>query len=462
MRRIINKGLTENEILETAQSVYEAGWNLIKLYFMVGLPFEDDNDLHDIITLVKRIAHLPSRKGKKPKLNVSVSTFVPKAHTPFMWTSQISLEESRKRIQMIQKELRRSPVRVKWNQPELSWLEGVLSRGDRRLTSAIIEAWNLGARFDSWGEHFNMAIWEEAFRRNGVDDHFYLMRERLPGEVLPWDHIKSGVTKSFFRREWERAQKGELTPDCREKCLECGVCDHKTVDPVIHSDCASLNNTEQSPSITTRSLKSKYRITFSKLGHVKNLSHLELVRVFIRAFRRLGLPLIYSKGFHPMPKLSFGSALPVGLESMEETVDIETGELLNTSALKKDLNNQLPLGIAVISIEKTPSHKRGKPLTGSRFIITFDNIKLKEEDLERFARSDYFPVAKVNKKGEHTINARALVKSMRFISTDKIQLAIQHTSGPQLRPAEIVKAVFSLKDSDLEQMSIMKTGQVFS
>ena len=462
LRRIINKGLTENDILETARSVYEAGWNLIKLYFMIGLPLEDDNDLEGIISLVKGIARLPSRKGKKPKLNMSVSTFVPKAHTPFMWASQISLEESRKRIQLIQKELRRSPVRVKWNEPALSWLEGVLSRGDRRLTPAIVEAWDLGAKFDSWGEHFNKAIWEEAFRRNGVDDHFYLMRERLPDEVLPWDHIQSGVTKSFFRREWERAQQGELTPDCREKCLECGVCDHKTVDPVIYSDCGSLGKTEQAPSIRTCSLTCRYRITFTKLGHARHLSHLELVRVFTRAFRRIGLRLKHSRGFHPMPKLSFGSALPVGVESMEEIVDIETGEPSNISLLKGDLNDQLPSGIAVKSVEELTTQEKKKRLTESRFMITFNDVKLKEEDLERFLRSDCFSVAKISKKGEHVINARAIVGSMSFISTDKIELAIKHTPGPQLRPAEIAKAVFSLEDSNLEQMKILKTGQTFS
>jgi len=154
LRRIINKGLTQDDILGTAHVVYRAGWNLIKLYFMIGLPYEGDGDLQDIIDLSKQIVRLAGKKGKRANLNVSISTFVPKAHTPFMWTTQISPEESRRRIQLIQQGLRGSRIRVKWNQPELSWLEGVFARGDRRLGRVIMEAWGLGARFDAWGEHF--------------------------------------------------------------------------------------------------------------------------------------------------------------------------------------------------------------------------------------------------------------------------------------------------------------------
>ncbi|MDY6878657.1 MAG: TIGR03960 family B12-binding radical SAM protein [Desulfatiglans sp.] len=462
LRRIINKGLTEDDILQTAQSVYDAGWNLIKLYFMIGLPFEHDNDLEGIVNLVKRIARLPAGKGKKPKLNVSISTFVPKAHTPFMWVSQISLEESLRRIQWIQKELRKSPVRVRWNDAESSWLEGILSRGDRRLTPAIIEAWNLGAKFDSWGEHFKKGIWEEAFRRKGVDDHFYLGRERPLDEVLPWDHIRSGIAKGFFIREWERAQRSELTPDCRQTCLECGVCDHKMVDPVIYDDCGSLKTTGPVSSNGTDDLTHRYRITFTKLGHAGYLSHLELVRVFVRAFRRAGLLLKHSKGFHPMPKLSFGSALPVGVESMEEIVDIETNTSYSTTLLKRDLNDQLPEGIAVKSVERLSTQEKKKRLTETHYRITCNNAMLEEEDLERFLRSDCFSIAKRNKKGEHQINARPMVASMKFAATDRIDLVIQKTSGPQLRPDEIVKAIFCLEESKSKKMKILKTAQIFS
>jgi len=460
LRGIINKGLTQENILETAQEVYGAGWNLIKLYFMIGLPFEEERDLQDIIDLAKQVASLGGKKGKRAKLNVSISTFVPKSHTPFMWTPQIPIGESQRRIQLIREGLKGGHVRVKWNQPELSWLEGVFSRGDRRLTKALIEAWKLGAKFDAWSQHLKMDIWEEAFTRTKLDPCFYLHRERSPDEIMPWDHIISGVDKSFLETEWKRAKQGKPTPDCRDKCLECGVCDHITVDPILFRNW-DFPSKRKKPLLEPAILTSKrYRFTFSKLNYVRYLSHLELVRVFIRAFRRAGLSLVYSRGFHPMPKISFGCALPVGTESMQETVDIEVIERLDIPSLKATINQQLPVGITVTFIEEVSPNKKRANLKESHFIITLNGVELKEEDLEGFLKSDFFPVVKINKKGKQEINARPLVRSMSLISPSKIRLALKHAAGPELKPAEIVRGVFSLKDYSANDIKVLKTKQI--
>ena len=211
LRRVINKGLTQSDILETAKIVYQSGWKLIKLYFMIGLPFEEDEDLQDIVDLAGQITKLPGKQGRRDNVNVSVSTFVPKSHTPFMWMPQISLEESLRRIELIRNGLKKSRVRVKWNEPELSWLEGIMARGDRKLSEAIIGAWRLGARFDAWSEHFKMNIWEKAFEQSGIIPEFY-HRERETREILPWDHIRSGVTKAFFEKRTEKGRSGTVHP----------------------------------------------------------------------------------------------------------------------------------------------------------------------------------------------------------------------------------------------------------
>jgi radical SAM family uncharacterized protein/radical SAM-linked protein len=463
LRKTINKRLTQEDIMETAQQVYDAGWNLIKLYFMVGLPFERKGDVKDIINLSKQIAALAGKKGKRPNLNVSVSTFVPKSHTPFMWVPQIALEEASERIGLIQEEFKRSRVRVKWNHPEMSWLEGIFSRGDRRLTPAIMEAWRRGARFDAWSEHFQMEIWKQAFRGTGVDPLFYLHRERSLDESLPWDHIRSGVSKDFLAQEWLRAQIPEFTPDCREACLDCGVCDHKTVSPVIFGNenftPAPSEESAFKPAIATTT---RCRLTFSKLGNARYLSHLELVNVFIRALRRAGVNLVRSKGHHPMPKLSFAAALPVGTESMQETLDLELVGTPDVLSVRQRLNNQLPRGIEVASVEEIPSQSQSPCLKESHFLVRLEGIELKEENLVGFHRSRCFPIVKVNRKGEHKIDAKPLVKALTLIAPDTVRVVLRHTSGPELRPAEVVKGAFSLRDASVSDMKILKTGQVLA
>ena len=186
LRRIINKGLTQSDIFETAKIVYRSGWKLIKLYFMIGpCPMKKMMTSGTLSLLQNRSPDYPARKVRRETVNVGISTFVPKSHTPFMWMPQITLEESRRRIELIRQGLKGSRVRVKWNQPELSWLEGIMARGDRRLSNVIIEAWKLGARFDAWSEHFKLDLWKEAFLRSGIEPEFY-HRERNSREILPW------------------------------------------------------------------------------------------------------------------------------------------------------------------------------------------------------------------------------------------------------------------------------------
>jgi len=459
LRRIINKGLTQNDIIETSKEVYRAGWNLIKLYFMIGLPFEEEEDLQDIIDLSKQITRLAGKKGKKDNLNVSISTFVPKAHTPFMWAPQVALEESRRRIRLIQEGLRKSRARVKWNRPELSWLEGVLARGDRKLGRVIMEAWGLGAKFDAWSEQFKKEAWEEAFIRASLKPEFYLHRERSPHETLPWDHIKSGVTKTFLKREWEKAKEENLTPDCRDKCLECGVCDHKTIDPVLHKYAMVSHSPETAIRTAPQSTK-KYRLTYKKVGSAKHLGHLELVRVLVRAFKRAGLELAYSKGYHPMPRVSFFAALPVGTESMQELVDIELVEAMDVPIIKERINRELPRGIDVTLVEEiSPAKKRGC-ISESSFLITLNGPRCEEKDLQSFLESKHFAVVKTGKKGEHEIDARPLVRAISLVSPNKLKLTVKETEGPGLKPTEILKAIFSLNANDLLNISVLKTGQV--
>ena len=460
LRRVINKALTDEDILNTAKEVYGAGWNLMKLYFMIGLPGETERDLGDIVSLSKKIIGLSREGGKRVKLNVSISTFVPKSHTPFMWAPQISMEESWRRIQVIRNGLKNSRIRVKWNRPEMSWLEGIFSRGDRRLNAALLEAWRMGARFDAWTEHYKREIWQEALKRTNLSSEFYLYRSRSIEETLPWDHIKSGVSKEYLKREWQRAMEGKETPDCREQCLACGVCDHKAIDMKLSRDWVPSPGTVQPLKVTDPGMIHKFRLTFSKTGTARYLSHLELVRLFIRACRRAGLSLVYSEGYHPLPKVTFAAALPVGMESIQETVDIKLYEKGPIPLLKEKLSGQLPPGIEIVSIEDVTHRVKRPRLKESHFHITMDGLKIERRSLEAFLKSDHFPIVRIGKRGEQFVDARPLVKSINHVPPYKINLIINHLTGPTLKPAEIIKGIFHLKDHQVGCIKILKTGQV--
>jgi len=457
MRKILNKALTDEEILLMAGAIYGAGWDLIKLYFMVGLPSEEDKDLQDMVRLAGRVARASKNKGK---VHVSVATFVPKSHTPFMWLPQIPLHESWRRIQFVQKSIKDPRIRVKWNQPEMSWLEGVFSRGDRRLTPVLIKAWQKGARFDAWSEHFRLDFWQEAFHSAGVDPDFYLHRARSSNELLPWDHILCGVSKEYLEKEWKRAEDGEWTPDCRKKCLGCGVCDRPQIQPILFKEWKVPPKKEE-PLLERECFEArKIRITFSKRGSARYLSHLELVRAFVRAFKRAGVSLVYSKGYHPMPKLSFASALPVGTESLHETLEVQWRSSLPDQVLRDRIGEQLPSGLEIRSLEDLGREAGSFNVKQSHYEVSFNGVRVGGEDLQRFLSSDSFFLIKRGKKGDQRIDARAQVKSAYFSTTSTMHLALKPMQGPALKPAEIIQGIFHLSDVDLEGISVLKTGEI--
>jgi len=225
MRRVINKHLTEQEILDTFSEVFRKGWLSIKLYFMIGLPTETKEDIEAIVQLVDKIRVLAKKdSGKTAQIRINLSTFVPKAHTPFQWFAQNTEEELAVKHNMLISGLQHRGTRISWGNPRVSLLEAALSRGDRRLGKVIYHAWQMGAVFDAWEEHFNYETWQKAFAEAGLDIKFYAQRERSQDELLPWAHIDVGVSQDYFKAEYARALRAEVTPDCREgSCNACGL-----------------------------------------------------------------------------------------------------------------------------------------------------------------------------------------------------------------------------------------------
>lgn len=228
MRNIINKNLTEDEILDGCGLAFSGGWGRVKLYFMLGLPFETEEDVEAIAGVAEKIVgkyfSLPKEKRSRDfSVTLSASCFVPKPHTPFQFVPQDSLETLSQKQRLLKKSITKRQIKFNYHNADTSAVEGALSRGDRRTGNAILAAFRLGARFDSWTERFNYAVWLEAFRLCGLDMQFYSGRERDYGEILPWDHIDMGVSRDFLINEMEKAKRCETTPDCRTGCSGCGA-----------------------------------------------------------------------------------------------------------------------------------------------------------------------------------------------------------------------------------------------
>ena len=231
LRKVINKGITEDDLLATCRDANLLGWKLLKFYFMVGLPTETEEDIRAIADLVRRAAQTSA--DRQLRINVSVAAFIPKAHTPFQWEPQITIDEAFAKINLLRKSLPRGNYKLKWHDPRQSFLEGVMSRGDRLLSRVIETAWQRGARLDAWSEHFDLNIWEDAAMACNIDISHYLRRRDLE-EVLPWQHLDTGVDQEFLRAELEKSLSGDYTPDCRvHGCQKCGACDFKHVRPVV-------------------------------------------------------------------------------------------------------------------------------------------------------------------------------------------------------------------------------------
>lgn len=228
MRDIINKNIYEDEIMNTMKFVFENGMSTVKLYFMIGLPFEKDEDVLGICELAKKVESLyfetpKEKRGGRLTLTVSVSSFVPKAHTPFQWAGQNPYQEFMRKQELLKNNLRSKNIRLHWHESQISVLEGIFARGDRRLGKVLYEAFKSGCRLDGWSECFSYEKWMDAFQKCGIDPTFYNERERSYDEILPWETVSCGVKKEFFISEAEKAKQAQTSPNCAEKCLNCGV-----------------------------------------------------------------------------------------------------------------------------------------------------------------------------------------------------------------------------------------------
>lgn len=372
MRDVINKGNTEENLLTTARAVFSNGWSLMKFYFMIGLPTETDEDVTAIAELGQKTLRIGLEHTRKAEINLGVSPFVPKPFTPYQWAPQIPLVECHRKLDLLRSRIRSRRLHLKPHKPETSYLEGIFSRGDRRLSKLIVLAWEKGCRFDEWDEGLRFEKWREACAELEIDTTFYVERERAKDEVLPWDHLFVEMKKDWLWDDWQASLKNEFIDDCSTgKCTICGVCDYKEVrnrayELPVYDETGKLMKKRTTTEIREYAIKTSvesvvnesplqtpsipYRCTFSKTGPAAFLSHLEFVDALRRAVSRAKLPVRFSQGFHPQPRISFGPGMPVGKEMFDQEFRIELESSMECEEILGRLNGELPEGLLIASV----------------------------------------------------------------------------------------------------------------
>jgi radical SAM family uncharacterized protein/radical SAM-linked protein len=458
LRDVINKNISDTEILKTVQNAFDLGWQVIKLYFMIGLPTETEADLKALVDLVKSLRQTKKTAGRRAKINVSVATFIPKPHTPFQWSAQLPLAESQARIRWLQRHLKLPGIHFKWQDPKVSWLEGVWARGDRRLSRLLVAAYQKGCRFDGWSDQFRYDLWQAAIKEQGLDPDFFTLRERDVCEPLPWDHLDAGVTREFLAAEWQNARKGAYTADCRlDDCNQCGVCDFEQIAPITHGR-FSNEGSGVSPGAAQKAAEfQKLTVFYAKRDQARYFGHLELVNIFQRALKRAGIAVRFSEGFHPKPKISFDDPLPVGIESQQERFTLSVPKPLRPRKLQDLLNKHLPAGLVithcVLAAEKLP-HDRQRRI---RYTVDLAHGQFDEQLLMAFNAQPDFIITRSGRKGKlKKINLKDIVVNSELHNSRHLELTLQTGPGKTVRPFDILRHIFKFSDAQVKQATILK------
>jgi radical SAM family uncharacterized protein/radical SAM-linked protein len=341
IRKVINKGFSDEEIMEAVKQVFNNRWQHIKLYFMIGLPLEENEDIEKTITLVKNIAYLVRKYGKKASVTASFSTFVPQPFTPFQWERMITHEEISAKQKMLIDGLKGiRNLKLSWHNNKVSTVEGYLSRAGKEMGEVIKYVSENMVELHTWDEGFDFSLWEQGIEAAGINTA-KLLGARSIDEILPYEHISIGIKRSFLLKEKEKAFNFEETPDCAltNICSNCGVCDFKTVKPTLNTEKPiKFKNPAEPEDELNRGNSYPFVFSFSKSGRAVSIGHLDTVSFLLRGFSMAGLKILYSEGFHPMPRFNIAFPSPIGMEIEEEFATLWLTEKVDEKELTEKMN----------------------------------------------------------------------------------------------------------------------------
>ncbi|TYT70151.1 TIGR03960 family B12-binding radical SAM protein [Microcystis aeruginosa] len=463
MRDVINKGLTNEELLRGIKTAVEQGWDKVKLYFMIGLPGETDVDVIGIAETVRwlrRECRLPKRKPLD--FTLTISNFTPKPHTPFQWHSVSTAEFIRKQELLRQEFQGMRGVKVNYTDVRISAMEDFIGRGDRSLGKVVLRAWQLGAGMDAWWDNTEKAYqaWSQAIEESGLT---WKYRQVEQGEwnifadtdkdilerPLPWDHLDTGIDKKWLEEDLKRALDAATVPDCSfEGCSHCGVCSvdfgHNIVieAPPIPAFAGHFQpNQERTQRI---------RVWFGKIGEMALVSHLDLVRLFDRVVRRAAIPISFTGGFHPGPRISIANALSLGATSSGEIVDFELTKVMDLETFKQQLTAQLPADLPVYQVEEIPLNAPAatRVLEKAEYLLTFNSEGIDCQQwqnwIEAIKQATVMEREKTTKSGKKvTINLREQLYELELKTVDKQAVLCYvgscRNDGTLLQPDHIVE-----------------------
>ena len=488
MRDIVNKGLTNEELLRGVKTAFEQGWDKIKLYFMIGLPGETDADVLGIAETVEWLQRECRASRRKPlSFNLTISNFTPKPHTPFQWHSVSTAEFERKQSLLRQAFRRMKGIKVNFTDVRISAMEDFVGRGDRRLASVLHRAWELGAGMDSWYDSVERAFtaWGQAIAESGLTwkyrqverGEWNLIKAGEAGEAggaggaggeltprpsfdapLPWDHIDTGIDKQWLKADLQRALEAATVPDCSfDGCSHCGICGVDFGHNIVIEPLPIPQFTGHFVPNTTKS--QRLRVWFGKLGDMALVGHLDLLRLFDRAVRRAALPVSFTGGFHPSPRIAIAQALPLGVTSSGEIVDFELTKQVDVEVFRQKLSGQLPGGIPIYSGANIDLHSPAATqlLFGAEYLITIAALEEVTQAqwrdwVEKIKGVDVIWWEQITKSGKtRMVNLRDRLFELEVIEPQKRQERQEKGSsailryvgscrndGTQLRPEQVI------------------------
>ncbi|MCZ8037181.1 MAG: TIGR03960 family B12-binding radical SAM protein [Microcystis sp. LE17-20A] len=477
MRDVINKGLTNEELLRGIKTAVEQGWDKVKLYFMIGLPGETDVDVIGIVETVRwlrRECRLPKRKPLD--FTLTISNFTPKPHTPFQWHSVSTAEFIRKQELLRQEFQGMRGVKVNYTDVRISAMEDFIGRGDRSLGKVVLRAWQLGAGMDAWWDNTEKAYqaWSQAIEESGLT---WKYRQIEQGEwnifadadkdilerPLPWDHLDTGIDKKWLEEDLKRALDAATVPDCSfEGCSHCGVCSvdfgHNIVieAPPIPAFAGHFQpNQERAQRI---------RVWFGKIGEIALVSHLDLVRLFDRVVRRAAIPISFTGGFHPGPRISIANALSLGATSSGEIVDFELTKVIDLETFKRQLSGQLPADLPVYQVEEIPLNAPAatRLLEKAAYLLTFNSEGIDCQQwqnwIEAIKQATVMEREKTTKSGKKvTINLREQLYELELKTVDKQAVLCYvgscRNDGTLLQPDHIVEMLERVSGQEISLLN---------